>query len=306
MLHVSLDLFRMSPVKEGENTYDTMAVCVDRHSGWVIAVPCQNRGLTGKKVALAMLKEWRIFGIPSILTSDQGSHFVGEWWKNMCAALGIRHAYSQAYHHRANGRAEMAGQQVKEILRKILTDQKRLTWVEALPQALDRLHDAKGPSGLSPYEILFGRPRPLGNLPFAPEKDCEDAIQFFTRMRNMDDRVKSVMEEIHQSQATRANRGRRAPEPFAPGDKVWYRRPENSGAPEDSRWLGPCVVKSREGESSYTVEVKPNYVMKAHRSFLKPYVMDIFNGEPVPLFFITEGLFWMKKLSLMNIKQKKS
>ena len=214
-----------------------------------------------------MVKEWRIFGIPSILTSDQGSHFAGEWWKGMCAELGIRHAYSQAYHHRANGRVEMAGQQIKEILRKILTDEKRRTWVDALPQALDRLHDAKGPSGLSPYEILFGRPRPLANLPYEPEKECEDAIQFFARMKNIDERVKNTMEELHHTQAQRFNRGKKGGEPFAPGDKVWYRRPENSGSPEDSRWLGPTVIRSREGESSNTVEVKPGYIMKAHRSF---------------------------------------
>ena len=125
MLHVALDLFRMSAVKVGESLFDTMAVCVDRHSGWVIAIPCLNKGLTGKKVAMAMIKEWRIFGIPSIVTSDQGSHFVGEWWKNMCTELGIRHVYSQAYNHSFNGRFDMAGQQIKEIIRNILTDEKR-------------------------------------------------------------------------------------------------------------------------------------------------------------------------------------
>ena len=171
MQHVALDLFFMTPVKEGDKVFDMMAVCVDRHSGWTIAIPCQNKGLTGKKVAMLMLKEWRIFGIPSILTSDQGSHFTSEWWKTMCAELGIRHTYSQAYHHRANGRVEMAGQQIKEYLRKILTEEKHRTWVDALPQALDRLHDAKGQCGLSPYEILFGRSRPLGNIPYEPDKD---------------------------------------------------------------------------------------------------------------------------------------
>jgi transposase InsO family protein len=143
MMHVCLDLFRMDAVNFNGEIFDTMAVCVDRHSGWIVAVPCQNKGLTGRKVALAMFKEWRILGIPSILTSDQGSHFTSEWWKPMCAELGIRHAYTQAYHHQANGRAEVTGQQIKEILRKVVTDTKR-TWIEVLPQVLDRLHDVKG------------------------------------------------------------------------------------------------------------------------------------------------------------------
>ena len=149
---------------------------------------------------------------------------------------------------------------------------------------MDRLHDAKGQCGLSPSEILFGRSRPLGNIPYEPDKDYEDAIQFFVRMEGVDDRVKSVMDDLHQNQAAYFNRGKKGGEPFIPGDKVWYRRPENTGSPVDSRWLGPAVIKSREGQSSYTVEVKPEFVIKAHRSFLKPFVTDVYNGRPVPLF----------------------
>ena len=70
----------------------------------------------------ALLPHWRLFGIPSIVDTDRGSHFIGSWWKNMCGLLGIRHAYAHAYHHQANGRAEVAGQQVKEILRKVVAD----------------------------------------------------------------------------------------------------------------------------------------------------------------------------------------
>ena len=42
MTHVSLDLFFMDKVKDRTQIFDTMAVCVDRHWGWIIAVPCQN------------------------------------------------------------------------------------------------------------------------------------------------------------------------------------------------------------------------------------------------------------------------
>jgi hypothetical protein len=56
MIHVAIDLFNMSSVKHEGNIYDTMAVCVDRHSGWIVAVPVQKKGLTGAKVAKAMLK----------------------------------------------------------------------------------------------------------------------------------------------------------------------------------------------------------------------------------------------------------
>ena len=37
----------------------------------------------------------------------------------MCARLGIREAFSKAYHPQANGRAEVAGKQLIEFLRNI-------------------------------------------------------------------------------------------------------------------------------------------------------------------------------------------
>ena len=128
-----MDLFSLPPVVRDKKLWDTLIVCVDRHSGWIVAVPERKVGLTGAKVALAMVQhQWRPFGVPSVITSDQGSQFVGSWWQTLCGALGVRCAYSQAYNHRANGRAERAGQQIFERLRHEKFDQ-GLTWVEVFP-----------------------------------------------------------------------------------------------------------------------------------------------------------------------------
>ena len=157
MESVAIDVFRMPEVELENRKFDTMVACVDRHSGWMVVIPTLYRGLSGAEVARSMLKNmWRPFGIPSVITSDQGSHFVNTWWETMCAKLGIRQAFSQAYHHQANGRAEVAGQQIMELLRK-LNAKEAINWVEALPQVLDRYHDMPGVSGYSPYQILLGR-----------------------------------------------------------------------------------------------------------------------------------------------------
>jgi hypothetical protein len=52
----------------------------------------------------------------------------------------------------------------------------------------------------------------------------------------------------------------------------------------DSRWIGPGLVKAR-GARSYLIELKPGVEIKAHRSFLKEFVEDKFNGEPIHLFY---------------------
>ena len=189
MTHVAIDLFRMPPTEWEGQKFDTLIVCVDRHSGWMVAVPTKNQGLTGSKVAKLMLQHfWRPFGIPSVVTSDLGSHFVGSWWQTLCAHLGIRVAYGHAYHHQSNGRAERAGLQIIDRLKKLKTDHghKSLSWVEVLPQLVDRLHDTPGESGYSPYEILFGRERHLASVPYEPPRENEDASQFVARQEKIE------------------------------------------------------------------------------------------------------------------------
>jgi hypothetical protein len=171
-----------------------------------------------------------------------------------------------------------------EILRKLYAEEK-INWVEALPHVLDRIHDTKGESGLSPYEILFGRERPLAGVPYTPPRECEDAQEFFRRMKDIDERVARVLNKKHEEEAKRINKGRKELKPLEMGTLVWYRRPEGSGEKLDTRWIGPGVVKAREGERSYVVEIKPGMEMKAHRSFLKEYREPQLVGKGVPLFY---------------------
>ena len=80
MVSVALDIFRMPEVILHGKKYESMAICVDRHSGWVVAVPRQNRGLRGMNIAQTMIEwQWRPFGVPTLIESDKGRHFVGAW-----------------------------------------------------------------------------------------------------------------------------------------------------------------------------------------------------------------------------------
>src|SRR5574338_495835 len=89
MTSVALDIFSLPPVKWEGKGYDSLLLCVDCMSGWIIARPCNKVGLTAESSARLMLDNaWETFGIPSIITSFQGPQFSGQWWKTMCARLG--------------------------------------------------------------------------------------------------------------------------------------------------------------------------------------------------------------------------
>ena len=165
-----------------------------------------------------------------------------------------------------------------------------LNWVEALPRALRFIHDRRGEAGLSPYEIMFGRLRPLEGVGYEPAREAQDALDFLDRMRNIDVKVARQLNHLHELDSEVVNKRRVAPEPFLPGEKVWYLRPRGpvTGDKLQSWWLGPCPVVSRVGQSSYVVEVRPGVHVPAHVSQLKLYLEEV-TGESLPLHFFKGG-----------------
>ena len=195
---VAMDIFDMPSETFQGQRFDAMVVCVDRHTGWIIAIPTQRVGLTAEKVANLMCQKWMDMGggIPSVTTSDRGPQFVGAWFTGMCARLGIRQAFSQAYRPQANGRAERAGRQVLDWLAK-LTAEEGLGWVEALPVMLRQYHDAVGEAGHSWYEIVLGRARNLPGIPREPPPECEDVQAFFDGQEMVAEKVAKVLNHKH-------------------------------------------------------------------------------------------------------------
>ena len=128
-----MDVFSMPEVHIGNETFDCVVLCVDRHSGYVVAVPARKKRLLSKEVAVMMISHWlTVFDIPRTICSDRGPQFTGGWFKAMCSLMGIRQAKSVAYLSRSNGRVEVAGRQLFEKLRKIHITNPRRNWFEEM------------------------------------------------------------------------------------------------------------------------------------------------------------------------------
>ena len=223
------------------------------------------------------------FGVPQVIHSDRGPHFISSWWQTLRAGLGVRLSYSQAYHHQGNGRAESAGRQIQDIARKVHIET-GMDWFDSLPQVVDRIHDTPGEGGYSRYHIMFGRDRPLGGFPYSPPKFSKDAESFVARIKEVEQLVAQTLTRKHQKQANQVNKGRKEPHRFNSGDKVWYRRPEGTGEKTSSRWLGPGVVVKQVGQSSYRVQIAEDRIIEAPTKFLKEYIDDSVR-EGTSLFF---------------------
>ena len=284
---VAIDVFTMPPVVFENATYDCFVACVDRLSGWIIAFPATRKGLRADVVAKQMFhRAWSLFGVPRIITSDQGPQFAAAWWQTLCGCLGIRQAFAQAYHSQANGRAEVAGRELQRKLRFLRETSPTLPWVEALPVAVQHINDSPGESGLSPYEILTGRVRNLPGVPIPVPREAQDALDFLEHQKDVELKVAEIMNSKHEKVAAKLEEKRNEPMEFSVGDIVWYKRPPSMTADKAlPRWVGPCPIMARSGMRSYQIEVKPGIWQLAHRSQLKPFVSNDPQGESFPLHY---------------------
>ena len=101
MRSVAMDVFAMPEVTVEGETYDCVILAVDRHSGYIVAVPGKKSkkkdkkdkhgvGLQAKTVANAMIRHWlTIFDVPAGICSDRGSQFVGRGSRRCVSTWGL-------------------------------------------------------------------------------------------------------------------------------------------------------------------------------------------------------------------------
>ena len=129
-----------------------------------------------------------ILGVPKEIFSDHDKLVNAEFFQSFCQLSGIEEYRCPVYHPRRSGRAERAVLVVSGRLRKLFAQTgKGRRWIYFLPLALWCANNLAGPiSGISPHRLVFGRdPIGFGEYPPTdPEVGCEDALQFFNRVRS--------------------------------------------------------------------------------------------------------------------------
>jgi hypothetical protein len=147
--HVHVDLVGPLPASvEGFKYLFTMA---DRSSRWLEAIPLKS--MAAEDCVDVLILAWVAwFGVPTIITSDQGSQFTSSLWAGLTKLLGIKHVQTTAYHPQSNGMVERTHRQLKAILRARLAGS---IWPEHLPWVLLGLRTApKEDSGVSAAELV--------------------------------------------------------------------------------------------------------------------------------------------------------
>lgn len=155
--HVMMDFFKLSPSQGKKHCL----VIVDMWSKWVEAF--HTTAQTAEEVAKAFLKEIiHRWGIPSKISSNNGTHFANEALTQIGELFGIDIRKHCAYHPASGGAVERENGTLKNKLAKCCADT-GLPWPKALPIVLMYIRmRRRARSHLSPFEILFAAPPHVG------------------------------------------------------------------------------------------------------------------------------------------------
>ena len=156
---IHMDFIELSTCQQ----YKYCLVIIDAFSKWVEIIPTKHPDAI--TVAKALCK--RIiptFGIPQIIRSDNGSHFVNDVVKKMSTCLKMDLKHHCSYHPQSAGLVERNNGTIKSKLRKCVEETGR-PWVECLDLVTLSMHiTPTANNSLTPFEILYGRPYYIPNF----------------------------------------------------------------------------------------------------------------------------------------------
>ncbi|XP_024005000.1 uncharacterized protein K02A2.6-like [Eutrema salsugineum] len=109
-------------------------VAVDYVSKWVEAIASP---INGSKVVCKLFKSiiFQRFGVPRVVISDGGSHFINKTLEGLLKKHGIKHKVASPYHPQTSGQVEVLNRQIKAILERTVNNSRK-DWSKKLDDAL--------------------------------------------------------------------------------------------------------------------------------------------------------------------------
>jgi transposase InsO family protein len=126
-----IDFMGLFPNSEG---YEYILVVIDYVSKWVEVLPCRAAdAMHSNKMFHEVI--FPRYGVPRIVISDGGSHFIDRTFQKALSEVGVDHQIATPYHPQMSGEAETSNKQIKNIIQNTVNQMGR-SWRSKLSEAL--------------------------------------------------------------------------------------------------------------------------------------------------------------------------
>jgi Integrase core domain len=287
---VSIDFVTGVPVSSG---YNAVMCAVDRLTKRRRLIPCTDE-IDARGAAELYIKHiYCQYGLSLFITTDRGTQFTAELWRQICRRLGIKQRLSTAYHPETDGQTENANAVFEQYLR-MYVNYLQDDWSDWLSLAEFTANNWTSESTkCSPFYADIGRhprtgyepPRPTVNTSVRVRRETEAADALVQRLQKIEEQLKSNMTWAQSQQEKNANRHRTPQPAYQIGDMVYLSskniRTERPSHKLDWKHLGPFPILEKISATAYKIKL-PN-TMKIwpvfHTSLLQPAATDLMPGQ---------------------------
>ena len=282
---ISYDFIGELPESKGKNA---ILVVVDRRSKGAHFVACTTKETAETTAQLFLDNVWKLHGLPVRTVSDRGTQFNSHFLKRLYELLGIKPAFSTAFHPESDGQTERVNQILEDYLRFFVSHRQN-DWVDLLPMAEFAYNNSVSAStGVSPFLMQYGsHPRMTANMPRSEQVPAAEELA--TKLKSISEEASAMLKISAERYKENANNERKEQPPFKVGDKVWLNRKnivtDRPTAKLDYRRLGPYKIKERIGDRAFRLILPKTLKVHDvfHVSMLEPWKEDKHGRELIPL-----------------------
>jgi transposase InsO family protein len=235
--------------------YSYILVTIDVCTRFVFLRPCIDT--TALSTAQTLWQVFCDFGLPRIIQSDRGTHFVNELITSFARIGGIDHRLVSPYHPRANGLVERTIRTFKATLQKKLLNVPPSHWIQYLPGIqLDLNTRIQAVHGSEPFTLMFARKL---NLPLDYSNTEEGSHPVQHREQTIEDLhnlvFPGIREQVKEYNATATKnfaKHNRTSDDLVPDGSIVMAKvlpiPKKKGIP---KYHGPYIVIRRTRGGTY-------------------------------------------------------
>ena len=229
--HVPLDHLQIDyagPFKAAQSHPYRYALQIqDVLSRFVRLIPCVED--TAKEAVQCLMEQWVcIFGVPSTINSDQGTHFTSDLFEGICKVLGIKHKLAAPKHPESQGQVERQNQLLAQV--RCVCDNDAEKWPEAISRVAFAHNSAENKTtGISPLALLTGQAARDPAMVWLRDQSSAPPIAepptYYHKMLEEKERViltniEEARRRTHSAQLARIERQKVRGKPYKVGDVV--------------------------------------------------------------------------------------